>query len=87
MSADRKFGGRTVSRFEGSQRHYHQPFREETDEKWDEWTGDKASGPFKMFMGGFLQMVGTVVLGAIGLAVLFFGVSFFWKLVLPMISK
>lgn len=87
MKTDHRFGGRTNARFDSSQRHYHQPMRDESGEVWDEWTGDKARGPFRMFIGSFFHVMGTLVVGCLILVAVFFGVSFFWKLVFPMISK
>lgn len=87
MKTDHKFGGRTISRFDSSQRHYHQPMHDEAEDVWDEWTGDKNRGPFQVFLGSFFHVMGTLVAGCLILGALFFGVSFFWKLVFPMISK
>jgi hypothetical protein len=87
MKTDHKFGGRTTSRFDGSQKHYHKPFREDNENQWDEWTGDKTRGPFRVFLGSLFHMMGTLLVGAIILAAVFFGVSFIWKLIFPMIGK
>lgn len=84
---DRRLGGRTISRFDSGQRYYHQPQTDEAKDEWDEWTGDKKQGPMRAFWWSFLHTMGTVVLGVIILVVLFFGISFFWKLVFPMIGK
>jgi hypothetical protein len=87
MKSDHKFGGRNISRFESEHRHYHQPMREDSSERWDEWTGDKTRGPLKVFLGSFFHVMGTLLVGAIILAIVFYGVSFFWKLVFPMIGN
>ena len=73
-------------RFQTSARHAIRDNPNDSGE-WDEWTGDKKKGMFHATVGGFFHFIGTVVVACLLLGGVFYGLSFFWKMIFPAISK
>jgi hypothetical protein len=76
-----------TTRFDSGPRFYQESSTDESQDDWDEWTGDKKRGPILTYVSNFFHVMGILVLGIFILAALFFGISVFWKLVFPMIGK